>query len=215
MNKNNIISDKQAAPRWRDLKAQFLITPEQENQLARYADLLLTENETHNLTAITDFPGIVRHHFHDSLMVANVVDLSAVRTIADVGTGAGFPGLVLKIMYPHLQVLLIEMNGKKKAFLEQVCRELGLADVQLCDYDWRTFLRVTEGKIDLFVSRAALPTRELARAFKPACSYNTATMVYWASAAWEAEPEVVSLIAQQWAYTLGSRERSLVVLRRP
>jgi 16S rRNA (guanine(527)-N(7))-methyltransferase RsmG len=206
---------RRTASRWQEVARIQVLTDKQKSQLERYSELLLQENEKFNLTAITDQAGVVRHHFLDSFMVGQKMDFSAITSIADVGTGAGFPGLALKVIYPHLKVLLIETNQKKQKFLRRVAAELGLSDVEVCPYDWRTFLRTTEGEIDLFVSRAALSTRELARVFKPSSAYNKCTLLYWASTGWEPEKDVAPLVQERWQYKIGSKDRVIAVLRKP
>ncbi len=108
------------------------LTDEQEAQFARYALLLQEWNEKINLTAITDEAGIVVKHFMDSLSVFAVLnkDDSAAYSVLDVGTGAGFPGLVLAIMRPTWTVTLLESTRKKIDFLITVANDLGLKNVK-------------------------------------------------------------------------------------
>ncbi len=98
-------------------------------KLRRYVDLLAEWNRYFNLTAIEDPAEVVTKHILDSLTVAGVIDLSGVRTVIDVGTGAGFPGLVLKIAYPHLRVVLLDALNKRLRFLERVAQALELDGV--------------------------------------------------------------------------------------
>lgn len=214
MKKNERILAQRSVSRWQEVEKIQPLSDKQKDQLQGYCDLLLQENEKFNLTAITDEAGVIRHHFLDSFMPAQSFDFSAVASIADVGTGAGFPGMALKIIFPHLKVLLIETNQKKQKFLRRVAAELGLSNVEVCPTDWRTFLRTTEGEIDVFVSRAALSTRELARVFKPSSSYNTATLLYWASTGWEPEKQIADLVCNRTTYKIGSRERVLIQMKR-
>ena len=87
-------------------------TEEQLNNLSIYADYLMEYNSHTNLTAIKDLEGIYLKHFYDSLTIVKSVDLNNINSLADIGTGAGFPGMVLKIMFPHLKVVLIDSNNK-------------------------------------------------------------------------------------------------------
>jgi 16S rRNA (guanine527-N7)-methyltransferase len=105
------------------------ITDAQEEQLRRYLELLCEWNRRFNLTAIEDPQEILLKHFLDSLTCATVVDLSTKATLIDVGTGAGFPGLVLKIAFPHLQVTLLDSLRKRIGFLDRVVEELALEGV--------------------------------------------------------------------------------------
>ena len=109
------------------------LSEQQMQQLAAYEALLLDWNEKINLTAIRDVPGIRAKHFLDSLSCALAFGLNPPRSLIDVGTGAGFPGLVLKIAYPGMRLALVESVGKKARFCELVASELGLADVTVMD----------------------------------------------------------------------------------
>jgi len=208
------IGSETAAQAWQDLATTFALSAQQLAQLHRYLDLLLYYNKQVNLTAIETPRGAIKYHFTDSLMLSKWYDVGASKGLVDVGTGAGFPALPLKIMYPQVPMVLIEPNGKKRAFLEGVVSELGLQDVQVCPYDWRTFIRTTEGELDLFVSRAALPVAELCRMFKPACSYNQALLVYWASETWQPDKEEQPYVSKEIEYRVGTRKRKLVLLKK-
>jgi 16S rRNA (guanine527-N7)-methyltransferase len=121
-------------PRWLRLRedaAEFgvQLSPEQLSALATYRDLLCEWNQRFNLTAIADPEEVLTKHFLDSLSVARVLNLGRRKTLIDVGTGAGFPGLVLKIAYPHLRVTLLDSLEKRLRFLDRVAEELGLAEV--------------------------------------------------------------------------------------
>ena len=89
-------------------KAGRDLSPAQEEQFGLYYDLLVSENENMNLTAITELADVQEKHFLDSVWLGNLTDLSGKHSLADVGTGAGFPGIPLKIMYPDLEVVLID-----------------------------------------------------------------------------------------------------------
>ena len=99
-------------------------------QLLQYYDLLVERNRVMNLTAITEFTDVVEKHFADSLLLAQAVDLQEVSSVIDIGTGAGFPGIPLKIVYPHLQVTLLDALRKRIAFLDEAVRSLGLSGVR-------------------------------------------------------------------------------------
>lgn len=104
---------------------------EQVAALERYLDLLCEWNQRFNLTAIADRDEILTKHFLDSLSCARAVDFTAQQSLIDVGTGAGFPGMVLKIAYPHLQVTLLDAVGKRLTFLQHVAAELQLGSVNV------------------------------------------------------------------------------------
>ena len=92
--------------------------------LVRYAELLVEKNKVMNLTAITDSADIARLHFLDSVALLTLVDFRD-KTVADVGTGAGFPGLPLRIVEPSIRLTLLDSLNKRITFLEGVCRQLG------------------------------------------------------------------------------------------
>jgi 16S rRNA (guanine527-N7)-methyltransferase len=99
-------------------------------QIQQYMRILLTWNEKLNLTAIRDPLEIIYRHFCESMFAGMNVPIEEGR-LADVGSGAGFPGLPLKILRPNLHVFLIESNARKATFLAEVIRELGLADARV------------------------------------------------------------------------------------
>ncbi len=105
------------------------LTKAQETAFTMFARELVTWNEQVNLTAITDDDGIRVRHFLDSLTITKAEPMRAGLKIIDVGTGAGFPGLPLKIAYPEVEVTLLEATGKKIAFLDHVIAALGLTGV--------------------------------------------------------------------------------------
>ena len=88
------------------LNIQF--TDKQIEQFMKYYDLLIEKNKVMNLTAITDLNEVMTKHFLDSVLISNVLDMSDFYTLVDVGTGAGFPGIPIKILFPHLKVTLID-----------------------------------------------------------------------------------------------------------
>lgn len=100
-------------------------TPQLCNQIRRYIGILTKWNQRVNLTRIVEPAQILARHFGESFFAASAVPISSGR-LADVGSGAGFPGLALKLLVPDLEVVLIESNTRKAAFLREVIRELGI-----------------------------------------------------------------------------------------
>ena len=104
-------------------KLNIKLSEKQLNQLDKYYELLIQWNEKINLTRITEYEDVYLQHFYDSLTIAKVVDLSTKTTLCDVGTGAGFPGVVLKIVYPNLKVTLIDSLQKRVNYLNEIVKE--------------------------------------------------------------------------------------------
>lgn len=105
---------------------KITLTENQYEQFQKYFELLAEWNEKMNLTAITDESGVALKHFADSLSLLNFVDIPQNSTLADVGTGAGFPGVVLKIARPDIKLTLIDSLNKRLVFLNEVCAQLGI-----------------------------------------------------------------------------------------
>lgn len=99
-------------------------------QFLTYYEILTEWNSFMNLTAITDFSEVVRKHFIDSLLVLKCLDFQNEMSLIDVGTGAGFPGIPLKIMVPHLRITLLDSLQKRITFLEEVINKLELTDIE-------------------------------------------------------------------------------------
>ena len=106
------------------------VTEEQLNLLEKYYNILVETNKTTNLTRITEKEEVYLKHFYDSLTITKEIDLNNINSLCDVGTGAGFPGMVLKIFYPHLKVILIDAREKKIKFLKEVIKKLDLKDIE-------------------------------------------------------------------------------------
>ncbi|WP_409343671.1 16S rRNA (guanine(527)-N(7))-methyltransferase RsmG [Paenibacillus sp. MBLB4367] len=105
------------------------LTEQQFVQFEQYFRELVLWNEKMNLTGITEREQVYVKHFYDSLSLAFFVDLTKAETLADIGTGAGFPSIPLKIAFPHLRVTLVDSLNKRIQFLSHVCDTLGLTDV--------------------------------------------------------------------------------------
>ncbi len=105
-------------------------TKEQLNQLETYYELLVLWNQKMNLTGITDKKEVYLKHFYDSLTLATVVDFNQEVSLCDIGSGAGFPGIVLKIMFPQIKVTLLDALQKRVIFLNTVIQELNLKDIE-------------------------------------------------------------------------------------
>lgn len=151
--------------------AQLDITPPPEaiDRLCRYAQLLVEQNKVMNLTAITDPEGIARLHFLDSAALLPLCGGAAGKSLIDVGTGAGFPGLVLKILCPELKLTLLDSLGKRVNWLSQVARELDLKDVTCLHAraEEQALVKGYRDSFDLVTARAVADLRLLSELCLP------------------------------------------------
>lgn len=130
---------------------------QQQNQLEKFYHLLVEWNEKINLTRIVEKGDVYLKHFYDSLTIAKVVDLNQIQTLCDVGTGAGFPGIVLKIMYPHLKITLIDSLQKRVNYLNEIIKELNLKDIEAIHVRGEDY----KGQFDVVTSRAVANIEKL------------------------------------------------------
>lgn len=136
-------------------KLNICLTEKQLNQFLLYYELLVEQNKVMNLTAITDYEEVLKKHFIDSLSLVKAYDLSKSVSVIDVGTGAGFPGVPLKIAFPNLQVTLLDSLNKRISFLNSVIDALGLNEIEAIHGRAEDFARNSlREKYDLCVSRA-------------------------------------------------------------
>lgn len=156
------------------------LSDDQVELFERYAALLVQWNARVNLTSVDDPAGIAIRHFADSLAVAAIWQPAGPARAVDVGTGAGLPGLALKILWPRLQLTLVESVGKKAVFVDAVVRDLGLAGVSILaeraeDAAARPDQRE---RYDLALARAVAPLAVLAELTLPFCRVGGALIVH-------------------------------------
>ena len=132
------------------------ISEEQANQFMKYYEMLIETNKVMNLTAITELDEVIIKHFIDSLLVAKKINVNNFDSLIDVGTGAGFPGIPIKIMFPEIRVVLLDSLNKRLKFLNNVIDELGLESIETVHGRAEDIARKEEFReqYDLCVSRA-------------------------------------------------------------
>lgn len=124
------------------------------NKLEKYYQILVEKNAKTNLTAITKKEDVYLKHFYDSLTIVKAIDLNNINNLLDVGSGAGFPGIVLKIFYPHLTLDIIDSNNKKIKFLDTLIRKLNLDNIELIHDRVEVYAINNKDKYDLVTARA-------------------------------------------------------------
>ncbi len=134
----------------------IVVTEQQLWQFTRFFELLNEWNQVMNLTAITEWEEVLSKHFLDSVSIVRVADFEHVQTVLDLGTGAGFPGIPLKILFPEKKFVLLDSLNKRIKFLNTVVNELGLTNIELIHGRAEDFAKKKEYReqFDLCVSRA-------------------------------------------------------------
>ena len=139
--------------------------------LNKYYHILVEENKKYNLTSITDEPSVYLKHFYDSLTITKIIELNN-QTICDIGTGAGFPGIVLKIFFPNIKATLIDSNNKKVYFLNKIIKELSLSNIEVIQTRAEEYAKKVREKYDIVTSRAVAPLKHLLEYSIPLVSVN-------------------------------------------
>ena len=129
------------------------LSNEQIKQLETYKEFLKEYNKHTNLTRISDDEDIYLKHFYDSLTVCKYIDLNNYNNLLDIGTGAGFPGMVLKIVFPNLKVTLLDSNNKKINFLKELSKKLNI-EVEIIQDRSENYIKNKREYYDIVISRA-------------------------------------------------------------
>lgn len=133
------------------------LTEEKLEKLNKFYNLLIEWNKKINLTRIEKEDEVYLKHFYDSLTIAKVVDLSEIKALCDIGTGAGFPGIVLKIFYPNLKITLIDSLQKRVNYLNEIIKDLGLDNIEAIHVRGEDY----KGQYDVVTSRAVANIEKL------------------------------------------------------
>ena len=152
-------------------KLNINITDHMLDELEVYKNFLQEYNKHTNLTAITNDEDIYLKHFYDSLTIVKAIDLNRVESLLDIGTGAGFPGMVIKILYPNIKLTLLDANNKKIKFLEELATKLNI-DVELIHSRVEEYAKNNLNKFDIVTSRAVANLRILTELSLPLVKVN-------------------------------------------
>ncbi len=199
------------------------LTEEQIEKFLNFYEFLVEKNRVVNLTAITEFSAVIKKHFLDSLSLCRVCDLNQNIKIMDLGTGAGFPGIPLKIAYPGLQIVLADSLNKRIRFLEELTERLGLKGVETVHARAEELGRNKKYReqSDLCVSRAVAHLSSLSEYCLPLVKKGGAFIAYKSG---EADGEIaeagraVSILGGQIENTdrfeMYGQRRTLIVIRK-
>ena len=146
MNKDNFIIEVE--------KLGIEIDDTKLNKLEKYYQMLIEYNKVMNLTGITEKEEVYLKHFYDSLTISKIIDLNNQESLCDVGTGAGFPGIVLKIFYPNLKITLVDSLNKRIKFLNDVINELKLEKIVTVHARMEEYSKNNIEKFDVVTARA-------------------------------------------------------------
>lgn len=203
----------------------IMLTEKQLQQFTDYYEILVEWNSFMNLTGITDFDEVLKKHFEDSLSIVKAVKMEEQTSLIDIGTGAGFPGIPLKIVYPHLKVVLLDSLGKRIKFLEHVIEKLELSNIEAIharaeDYAKNVDYRET---FDLAVSRAVANLASLSEYCLPYTKLNGYFVSYKSGKIEEELDQAKKAIqilggktekVEKFLLSGSDMERSLVVVRK-
>ena len=135
-------------------KDNIILTANQIKQFESYYMYLIEYNKHTNLTSITNKEDVYLKHFYDSYLLTKTLDFNTINTCLDIGSGAGFPGVVLKILYPHIKITLLDSNNKKTKFLEELVSILQLNDITIINDRAEKYIKEKRNFFDLVTARA-------------------------------------------------------------
>lgn len=153
-------------------KLGISLTEEKLEKLEKFYELLISWNEKINLTRITEKEDVYLKHFYDSLTLAKVIDLNESLTLCDVGSGAGFPGIVLKIVFPNLKITLLDSLQKRVNYLNEIIKELNLSNIEAIHDRAEDYAKNHREEYDIVTARAVAKLKVLSELCIPMVKVN-------------------------------------------
>ena len=153
-------------------KLGITLTDLQLEKLNQFYELLISWNQKMNLTRITEKEDVYLKHFYDSLTLSKVIDLNQDLTLCDVGSGAGFPGIVLKICFPNLKITLLDSLQKRVNYLNEIIKELDLKDIEAIHTRAEEYAKQNREKFDIVTARAVANLKILSELCIPMVKVN-------------------------------------------
>lgn len=135
-------------------KINIVLTEKQKEQLNKYYEYLVEYNSHTNVTSIIEKKDVYLKHFYDSILLSQSIDFNKIKTMLDIGCGAGFPGLVLKIIYPHINLTLLDSNNKKTTFCKNLANILNVENVIVINNRAEDYITEKRECFDLVTARA-------------------------------------------------------------
>ena len=217
--------NKEAVEKFKKILSEYgyLLSEHQFEQFIKYYELLVEWNERMNLTAITEFEEVLLKHFADSLSIIKVIDLNTVSSLIDIGTGAGFPGIPIKIMYPDLNVTLLDSLQKRIGFLDEVISVLKLDKINTIHGRAEDFAKTDKLResYDICVSRAVANLSSLTELCLPYVKVDGSFISYKSdkvndelSGAVKAIEMIGGSLEKKEIFNIENNTRALVVIRK-
>lgn len=148
------------------------LTSQQLEKLNQFYELLISWNQKMNLTRITEKEDVYLKHFYDSLTLSKVIDLNQDLTLCDVGSGAGFPGIVLKICFPNLKITLLDSLQKRVNYLNEIIKKLDLKNIEAIHTRAEDYAKQNREKFDIVTARAVANLKILSELCIPMVKVN-------------------------------------------
>lgn len=148
------------------------LTSQQLEKLNQFYELLILWNQKMNLTRIIEKEDVYLKHFYDSLTLSKVIDLKQDLTLCDVGSGAGFPGIVLKICFPNLKITLLDSLQKRVNYLNEIIKELDLKNIEAIHTRAEDYAKQNREKFDIVTARAVANLKILSELCIPMVKVN-------------------------------------------